>query len=716
MLDLDAPIRTVAGVDLAADAEDPLCFYILPPGPQVRMVDGAPALELLRLVREGALSGGHLRLAIDLAYTEVQLEEARSSLIQALHENTVVLRPLQIVEASAEMVYFGRETDADGGLSPWLVRPYGRVTAGFTAPHLAEFSITLTPEGARMLESAILSRGAPIGVVYRLKFEGLWPAYRVLARVDWRRVYDHFSVNIKEGAVLFEEDIRKLSEALIETRAVSIQVVEGLLPEADAPAIDSGPALAWIQRELVERFCEPLMPLDREPAGVSRGTWGEILGLGSGFVAKKRTQIEEAVAEADFQHRKVLLRTLTRQAQLADLLKEASPQEHIGDAGDDHPFFARFRLHVKTARPLSELYVQELVLPFAYGSTRESIRLTSATPEGYFETWADAAGDRTWTLQPEVTFAGDSPLDPGRAIQLPALSGQGRELTLDLERLLGLYRIDIRGSGDPRVLLTRVVILHRRGAALIAEREAALAPGAAGQAVWFRGLEAGDRLEASTAYLLTDGRRIDIASFPVDTRVVQLPPPFPGFMTVQLIADDDWTDLERVIVAVQKQADRDHGTFVLDRATGAVAVKLELPDPAQRGFRYRVTRQWANGVEDQDDWIETEVAVVPVGRVAANQLVVEVSPIGPELPEAGIILIQVELVYLDPEHQVRDLHTHVIQARADRFRWQVAIADPRRRRYQYRVTVHRASGAQEAGPWTSSDARILPIPITKAVA
>jgi hypothetical protein len=52
VLDLSAPLRTVAGVDLAADAFDPARFHVLPARPRVAVGEAGPeALDVERLVR-----------------------------------------------------------------------------------------------------------------------------------------------------------------------------------------------------------------------------------------------------------------------------------------------------------------------------------------------------------------------------------------------------------------------------------------------------------------------------------------------------------------------------------------------------------------------------------------------------------------------------------------------------------------------------------------
>jgi hypothetical protein len=241
----------------------------------------------------------------------------------------------------------------------------------------------------------------------------------------------------------------------------------------------------------------------------------------------------------------------------------------------------------------------------------------------------------------------------------------------------------------------------------------ALTPSTATAVAWFRDFRPGDTLTCATRHLLQDGRAIDAGSARVDTHLFRLPPPFPGSMTIQIIADDDWSDLQKIVVAVQKSADLPAGSFVLDHAGAMAAVSLDLPDPTDRTYRYKVARSLASG-DQADDWQTTDASVLFVGKIAANKLVVDVKTLGDlELPEAGITAIEVLLQYVDPVNQVRDIQTAVLRARVDTFHWEVALKDPAQRTYQYQVTVRRSSGQSQAGPFQSSTDSTLYVPIVK---
>lgn len=720
MLDLGIPTETVGEVVLGRDDVDDRLWYAFPGVPRVVRRDGAAQVDLLRFVRDGALMGGHLRLSVDLAHPPQRLEQAQALLRDVHKDPKIIVSALPVRDAQAALLFAGSETDADGGVTSLVTHLYGNCQPKLDAPHTAHFGADLTPDGVRVLEAALRSSGTPAVVTFRLQVEGLQPAQRVVARVDWSRVYDHLSAQLREGYLLVTEDLQRIAESLIERKVISLSVVQPLAQVAGEDPTNAtvttdttAAALAWIQREIVERFCDPVLALSRNAASASVGGIAELLGIGGAYAVRKITQIERATAEVDLQRSAAVCRTLTLSAQLSDLLQGDPPDAHIADAGLDHPFFARIALRVRTAKPLSASMAQEVVGEFSYGSTRSAFRLSASEGEATLEAWADAAQDRTWTLGLSCTLSHDAPIDPGQRIQLPTLKGQSSELTLNLDRLLGYRRVEVSVPPDPeRVLASRVELRQLRRTEQIAQQELLLSPQTPQQVAWFRDVQPDDRIEAKAQHLLRSGRRVDGPPLVVDTQVFRLPPVFAGILTVQLFGDGDFSELDQVLVSIQKAADQPVATFRFDKSGAMAAVNLDLPDPSDRNFRYRVVRMFKSGQVEEDDWIDSDIPVVLVGKVAANKLVVDIQPVGPELPSAGVVLIEVELSYIDAANQLREQTLVLIRAVADRPRWEVAIRDPHARSYEYRVTVHRTSGAKHVGPWTRTSDRLLLIPIT----
>ena len=468
MIDLNAPVRTVLGVDLAADSEDPLLLHVMPAPPQVALVEGGPDLQLLRFVQDGALTGGHLRLSVDLRHRPELLDEVVAELNRdpARAAQPFRIAPAAVSRATAQLVFLGQEPNGQGGLTPMLARPYADAIGQLPAPHTASFSVELTPAGVQILEAALRSAGAPIAVVVRLDVEGLWPAQRVVARVDWGRVYDHLSTHLKQGWLLGVDDIATVVEQLREDRSIQISAVQSLSPDAGGSPAELDAALAWIQRELVERFCEPVLPLARTPAHASLGTMGEIFGVGTSFAAKALTQVERAVATVDFQVARVLTRTYTVQSHLADVLMGSSMDDHIADAGLDHPFFQRFALRVRAAQPLADLHLAEVVGELAYGSAHLPVRLVPDAPETTVDCWADASADRSWTFSATARFADDAPLGGGQ----PAAA---QPVRADPGIAAGPGPAARAGRHHPRPAARRTgAVQHRDGAALAWHRAA----------------------------------------------------------------------------------------------------------------------------------------------------------------------------------------------------------------------------------------------------
>ena len=708
MLDLSGSTRTVDGVTIAPDTELPSMYYVVPVGARSAL---GPDVHLLRFVGSGQLTGGYLRLAMDCGVDDAALAAATTTL-SAEAGMPVTLSPLPLIEAEAELVFYGQHDTTPGAASSFVLDSYGSSPLELNAPHRGVFAISLTADGVRMVEAGLRSGQLPIGVSCRLTAEGLWPAARVTARVDWHSVYDHFSTSYRMGALLFAEDVDRLMQSLQQSSAVQVSVIESPVPGAAPGSTDAviANALAFVQSALLAQFCRPVMPLQTDPAHATLGEAGAMLNLGGAFQVVALTQIENAQAFYDFSQSTVARRVLTAQSSLGDLIGGRDPAGVISDAGVDDPFFKQFHLDCRTASPLADRHLSEVLLDVAYGSAAGSIRLTQQASTGGFDSYADASPDGSWTITPRATFAGDSPVDPNVVVALPAFTGNTRDLTLDLDLMLGLARFDVMGPADPRVVATAATVARSAAGAARGQVQLSLTPGAQLGSAWFRDQQPDDVVRVSGVHLLDDGRQVPIVPATIDTALFRLPNPFAGSITVQIVTDPSWTDLSQVVVAIAKDASAPTKTFSFT-APGAAAVALDQPDPTDRSYRYQVSRVVA-GVNSTDPWLVSDAPLLAVGRVSAGDLVVDVEPVGPELTVAGLRQVAVDLLYVDVAHQLRAEHTVVIAAKADAYRWEVHLVDPSLRTYQFRITKILLTGESHPGAWTDSSDPVLPVPIT----
>jgi hypothetical protein len=121
------------------------------------------------------------------------------------------LTPIFFSKGSVKLMLLDASTP-EGTASPTAEQPTQFVTKimGAGSPSLygdnrAIFQASLSKKGAAALSGA-LDGVTPIGVVYSLTFAGLQPAFQVKAKVEWQKVYDHFSEREQADFLFYESD------------------------------------------------------------------------------------------------------------------------------------------------------------------------------------------------------------------------------------------------------------------------------------------------------------------------------------------------------------------------------------------------------------------------------------------------------------------------------------------------------------------------------
>ena len=69
-------------------------------------------------------------------------------------------------------------------------------SAPLSSPYHAAFALALSAEGAALFQQAALGGQLPVGVVYEMRFLALTPSLHARVRMDYERIYDHFSAAI----------------------------------------------------------------------------------------------------------------------------------------------------------------------------------------------------------------------------------------------------------------------------------------------------------------------------------------------------------------------------------------------------------------------------------------------------------------------------------------------------------------------------------------
>ena len=245
MLQFGSRTITVDGVTVYSDHADPNQFWYLP-GPvdlSRRPEDGRPDLTFIKYkkaaVDGGAKGGGFLMFTADLSLEE-DLERKILNAVQAEAPDTPKLSVVPFDSGTVECIAL--DLQGSGGTTSNSQTPGSFVAVeeilGATQPSLqgnntAAFSLTLSADGATIMEKALEARTTPIGVLYQLKFTGLRPSLDVEVTADYTRIYQglrlglglDLSIPIKGIPINIKADIDAIFEKLVEDGAIHIKVI-----------------------------------------------------------------------------------------------------------------------------------------------------------------------------------------------------------------------------------------------------------------------------------------------------------------------------------------------------------------------------------------------------------------------------------------------------------------------------------------------------------
>jgi hypothetical protein len=232
MLALGTGMQTVKGVTVFPDHADPDQYWALPAHLAIarRPADDWPQFSFLRFKRaataEGVEGGGFLMFTVELALPE-QIEREIRSQLPAGARLTVVPFDSGSVECVALNLQGPGGTTAtvsDKGTFVAVQQILGSRTPSLFGNNQAVFSLTLSQEGATLLESAFAQGAAPIGVIYSLTFTAMQPALDVRITADFERIYEHFSAGLNANLYYVEVGIQVGIEELVQKGAITIEV------------------------------------------------------------------------------------------------------------------------------------------------------------------------------------------------------------------------------------------------------------------------------------------------------------------------------------------------------------------------------------------------------------------------------------------------------------------------------------------------------------
>jgi hypothetical protein len=232
----DAGTRTIEGVQLVQDAENPLAFYYLPQYPRLaRRANGDFELLLLRNIgADSATSGGIFHALVEFSLPDDTLQRVaarlRNDVPGAQLRGPMSLLPLEQDGASSFTVVSATLQRADGAAPPDRIE--GSVLTSGTAPlnagSKAVVAARLTGEQAALMwatltEPAVIS---DVSVSVRAYYEAKVKGYNAVISADATTIYNHDSVINNQSAGFTRHDIRRITDKLITDHLINVEVFD----------------------------------------------------------------------------------------------------------------------------------------------------------------------------------------------------------------------------------------------------------------------------------------------------------------------------------------------------------------------------------------------------------------------------------------------------------------------------------------------------------
>jgi hypothetical protein len=269
MLLFGAKQIVMEGVQVFTDHADPDQFWYLPAPVALARREGQAAFTLIKYkpaaVAAGVKGGGYAVFETAI-HVDQALERRILSRLAASGANTSRARIAPVPFDSGTVRCVALNLQGDGGTFA-TPAPAGAFNAvekilGSSVPSLAgdnnaTFSLTLSQEGAIILEQAFLQRSAPVGVLYDLRYTGIRPALDVKITVDYRRVYEQFSMGLNMQFYFVRASIELGIESLRQNGAIKIEITN-YTNDADMKRMEQW-AIDFFTTKLLNEWFEPTL-------------------------------------------------------------------------------------------------------------------------------------------------------------------------------------------------------------------------------------------------------------------------------------------------------------------------------------------------------------------------------------------------------------------------------------------------------------------------
>lgn len=749
MLYLGGGVRQVnvgnnQAISVLPDFSDPTLFYYLPNYPHIAMLEGnTPAIRLL-VYRENLdeieagdpEAVGFLSLDVDLSWPPDLIDKAASKLmVEDVLQKKPRLTPIFFRSGSVKLLLLDAATPEPGATPPatepseFVTKIMGAGSPSLYGDNRAIFQAALSKKGAAALSGA-LDGVTPIGVVYSLTFAGLQPAFKVKAKVEWEKVYDHFSKREHADFLFYESDIQKSIDKLVEKKVIQLDVtVEGI--GAEAMDADREAAMQSIRQLIFDKFFEAtLKPID--PAG--GGTANDIvdtmtkihqnaltLGVGYTYHQKSVTLEELRSLDIDWTARKATERTIYPQAHICNLIKNSGvTREQLITVVTPDETYRTLPFQIAAAAAWEADGIAAISVDIEYkdpaGPTRSmSAFLDKAKSQVVRRDWMDRTSGTTFRYKYEVVFQDGGVPGPRPKLASKWIERTGTVLVINPSELFEAVELEVAAIPDfpfDRWPAVQAILRYRADDGSFEHyADGVLTAASKSFKTRFRvDKDVPGRREVQLTYIGATGERVETPWMPMPQDQWVVDDPHPNKLVIRAVVAGDRQNIANLLVDLEYQ---DRGARISE--TGSLSFDSEninqplswtvnLADPAKRRYRYRMTLVTKAGEFVQTGWISTDAPTLPVGEVYVRRLSVEFVT---GTFEPGVEAVEVAVAYEDPTDGVRSAQALRLGPNS-RSEWQVQLKDASHRSYQMTTTWIRSDGFNpRVGPATTSDTYVV---------
>ena len=648
-------------------------------------------------------NGGFFNCQVDLGIDPKKLEDYAGQLqgMLRLRDRVKLPQPALLEGGTVELHLLGMSFDSkgkpiiDNGQQPRFalrMDPPPASKPALYGNNEAIFSVQLDQWGTELIDASLsASETMQAGVIYSLDFLALRPAFSVHVEADWNRVQSRMEESFGVDAFFASTEIDKVVDKLVEEQVIKIDV-DSFLPEGENAGAWVGrrdQALDQFKDMVLENFFKPSLDPMAPPPPDGWDKAGQladrlsVLAVTSGWSAlvpkfkyskKDLTRIDQKRANLRMNERITVKRSIYPQALLSGL---ASVLPRLPDGRVDkkgivqvvslgNDWYRRREVTVHSLVDYANDKVDSVNVTLKYQGQPKSVLLTEARKDSDKVPWNSVmdgeAMVRPVEYQYTVYFKGvDTGERPG-IVTSPVMKTEGDELQIS-PRGEGLYFLDdiqFSAAGLPfdRYPQVEIEVRYDDPAHGIRLAETFLLTKDKPQDAWkrFRLDPAIDDYQVRVSYLAADNRdiRVDWATTNQERLIIR--DPRPQRRTVVVTPAVDWKLVAMIFVEV-RYLDEENGvdeqrTLAFfdtpeDRTPKTFAVNLE--DPTKRLVSYQPTFVLKDNRTIVVPRSMTAGSTVILRTDMAGHRVISVAPPDVDFAKRGIVRIEAELGYQDPD-------------------------------------------------------------------